>query len=105
MQGGVGDFTHELGRTLADLGHKVHVLTSAPRNTRHATRNTQHATPTVHRVVETWGWGCWRQVLSLARELGLEVLDVQYQAAAYGMHPAINFVPRRHRQYQANQLL
>jgi glycosyltransferase involved in cell wall biosynthesis len=34
-------------------------------------------------------------VVALAQELGLDVLDVQYQAAAYGMHPAINFVPRR----------
>jgi glycosyltransferase involved in cell wall biosynthesis len=33
--------------------------------------------------------------LALAQELGLDVLDVQYQAAAYRMHPAINFVPRR----------
>jgi glycosyltransferase involved in cell wall biosynthesis len=34
-------------------------------------------------------------VLTLAQELELDVLDVQYQAAAYRMHPAINFVPRR----------
>ena len=33
----------------------------------------------------------------LARELGLDVLNVQYQAAAYGMNPAVNFVPRRQR--------
>ena len=121
-QGGVGDFTRELGRELVGLGHEVHVITGewrmangesqignrksqisksanqqiATRNTEHGTRNTQHATPEVfvHRAVEGWGWGCWRQVLALARELELEVLDVQYQAAAYGMHPAINFVPR-----------
>jgi glycosyltransferase involved in cell wall biosynthesis len=30
----------------------------------------------------------------LAEDLDLDVLDVQYQAAAYRMHPAINFVPR-----------
>jgi glycosyltransferase involved in cell wall biosynthesis len=32
--------------------------------------------------------------MALAEDLALDVLDVQYQAAAYGMHPAINFVPR-----------
>jgi glycosyltransferase involved in cell wall biosynthesis len=32
--------------------------------------------------------------MALAEDLGLDVLDVQYQAAAYGMHPAINVVPR-----------
>jgi len=118
-QGGVGDFTRELGRALVELGHQVHVITGgeqiansksanrqigkspnrqiATRNTQHGTRNTEHATSgvVVHRVVESWGWGCWRGGLALARELGLEVLDVQYQAAAFGMHPAVNFVPRR----------
>jgi glycosyltransferase involved in cell wall biosynthesis len=33
-------------------------------------------------------------VLKLARDLNLEVLNVQYQAGAYGMHAAINRVPR-----------
>jgi glycosyltransferase involved in cell wall biosynthesis len=101
-QGGVGDFTTQLGRALAALGHEVHVLTSAPRTTQHATRNTQHVSrlaphesPIVHRRVHGWGWGCWRQVLALAQELELDVLDVQYQAAAYRMHPAINFIPQR----------
>ncbi|HHH40691.1 MAG TPA: glycosyl transferase family 1, partial [Chloroflexi bacterium] len=88
-QGGVGDFTHRLGEALAALGHEVHVLTDI--------RNTQYAISfplTVHRVVPGWGWGCWQRLLALARELSLDVLNVQYQAAAYGMHPAINFVPR-----------
>jgi glycosyltransferase involved in cell wall biosynthesis len=32
--------------------------------------------------------------MALAEDLALDALDVQYQAAAYGMHPAISFVPR-----------
>jgi len=47
-----------------------------------------------HRVVPGWGWGCWRQALPLAKELSLDVLNIQYQAAAYGMHPAVNVIPR-----------
>ncbi len=90
-QGGVGDFTRELGQALAALGHETHVLTSASPTTHHATRNTV----TVHRSIHGWGWKCWKQLLALAGELGLDVLDVQYQAAAYGMRPAINFVPGR----------
>ncbi len=89
-QGGVGDFTLRLGEALTTLGHEVHVLTD--------TRNAQYAVAfslIVHRVILDWGWGCWRRVLGLARELSLDLLDVQYQAAAYGMHPAINFLPRR----------
>ena len=95
MQGGVGDFTRELGQALADLGHEVHVLTGVSSAAPRVSRGAGHVSLTVHRVVDGWGWGCWRQVLAMALELGLEVLDVQYQAAAYGMHPAINFVPRR----------
>jgi len=98
MQGGVGDFTRELGRALAALGHDVHVLTSAPPGTQHTSRFTFHVSRrpvTVHHNVHAWRWGCWRQILALAEDLGLEVLDLQYQAAAYRMHPAINFVPRR----------
>ena len=109
-QGGVGDFTRELGQALAALGHDVHVLTTTPRTTHHAPRFTLHASrstnhesritdhvspPLVHRKIHGWSWGCWNQVLALSEDLGLEVLNLQYQAAAYGMHPAINFVPRR----------
>ncbi|MFQ6100128.1 MAG: glycosyltransferase family 4 protein [Anaerolineae bacterium] len=94
-QGGVGDFTRELGRALVALGHEVHVLTSATRATLHVSRLTSNASPFVHRRVPGWRWGCWRKVLALAEELELEVLNVQYQAAAYRMHPAIHFVPRR----------
>lgn len=96
-QGGVGDFTRELGRGLAALGHQVHVITTSPPSPfpsppRHGERHGDEVT--LHRIVPRWGWGCWRHIMHAARRLHLEVLDVQYQAAAYGMHPAINFLPR-----------
>ncbi len=91
MQGGVGDFTSQLGQALAELGHQVHVVTT---KSQISALKLQDSGVTVHRVVNKWSWKCWKQVLLLADELGLDVLDVQYQAAAYGMHPAINFVPR-----------
>jgi len=112
-QGGVGAFTAQLAQALADLDHTVHVLTSPPRMTYDVSRMTHDASRithpypeqsrgnasqqsvTIHRNVRGWGWRCWREVLALAQELSLDALDVQYQAAAYRMHPAINFVPRR----------
>jgi glycosyltransferase involved in cell wall biosynthesis len=137
----VGDFSSELAKALADLGHSVHIITgvntdmtnesllaqSAPRKAianrrasvkgpslRSGHRRNQPAgrrstvarasestssistggDVVVDRVIKSWGWGCWRRILDLARREGLEVLNVQYQTAAYGMHPAINFVPR-----------
>ena len=92
MQGGVGDFTRELGQTLVELGHEVHVITGRPQT---PDSTPQEAGIVVHRTMDGWGWGCWKRGLALAQELGLQVLNVQYQTAAYGMHPAINFVPRR----------
>jgi glycosyltransferase involved in cell wall biosynthesis len=91
-QGGVGDFTREMGQALVALGHRVHVITGKPQ--------TPHTSPQphgaiIHRVVEGWRWGCWREVLRMVRRERLEILNLQFQTAAYGMHPAINFVPRR----------
>ncbi len=90
MQGGVGDFTAQLAQALAGLGHDVHVLTGRSDEYPPA-RDTCFE---VHRAVEHWKWGCWKQILRVAGEIGLEVLNVQYQAAAYSLHPAINFLPR-----------
>ena len=90
-QGGVGDFTRELGRALAAIGHEVHVLTGEWRMA-----NGEWRGPViVHRSVRGWNWGCWRDILHLDHALRFDVLNVQYQAAAYRMHPAINLLPWR----------
>jgi glycosyltransferase involved in cell wall biosynthesis len=49
----------------------------------------------VHREITSWGWGCWKRIRQIARQERLDVLNVQFQTAAYGMHPAINLVPKR----------
>ncbi|HID86255.1 MAG TPA: glycosyltransferase [Anaerolineae bacterium] len=101
MQGGVGDYTHELGKALAALGIVVSVITSAKarmqgaRSTMQDTGNVHRASCIVHPVIERWDWGCWRRVISIARDVKADILHIQYQAAAYGMHPAINFLPLR----------
>jgi len=92
MQGGVGDFSRELGRALVALGHETHVITGRNQNPQPGSSDPGLA---VHREVEGWGWGCWRQALQVARRLELEMLNLQYQAAAFDMHPAIHFLPRR----------
>jgi glycosyltransferase involved in cell wall biosynthesis len=87
MQGGVGDYTRQLGIALTDLGCKVHVATS----TQASTMDGMH----VHAVMERWDWSTWGVLLDLVRRLQPDVIHIQYQAAAYGMHPAINFWPWR----------
>jgi len=90
-QGGVGDFTHELGQALATLGHEVHVITNASHNTQPTTRNTV----IIHRSVHGWGWDCWRDIIQLHDALRFDIVNIQYQTAAYEMHPAINLLPLR----------
>jgi glycosyltransferase involved in cell wall biosynthesis len=98
MQGGVGAFTHELGVALAHLGHKVHVITrmgSEMNRPLHATCAAGSALPgsslTVHPVAAGWGWRSVRQIMALADRLSLDAVNIQYQAAAFDLHPAINF--------------
>lgn len=87
MQGGVGDYTRELGLALRDLGSEVDVV--GPTQARPVPGLTVHA------LVERWDWRCWGTLLDLVRQREPDVVHVQYQAAAYAMHPAINFWPWR----------
>lgn len=90
MQGGVGDYTREVARALRNLGHSVAVVTSA--------KGTWHEDGlAVFPVVEKWDWSCWGPVTQAVHEFGAEVVHIQYQTAAYGMHPAINLLPLRFR--------
>ncbi len=88
MQGGVGDYTHEMSRAFEAQGHKVWVLVPA------ALRRAYARDPRVLAVVQDWRWGCWRRVRDVLRQVRPDVVNVQYQAAAYDMRvPAINLLP------------
>jgi polysaccharide biosynthesis protein PslF len=87
MQGGVGDYTHELGQALQDLGCEVQVLTSSQAGSARRL--------TVRPVIDRWDWSCWRRILTVVEDYRPDVLHIQYQAAAFAMHPAINLLPRR----------
>lgn len=99
MQGGVGDYSLELARAMVSLGHEVYVLTSDQ-----ATPILDESGIIVQATVSRWGrWGRWnhgelprgeKQAVSWVRENQLDVVNVQYQAAAYDMHAAANFLPR-----------
>ena len=95
MQGGVGDYTREIALALRALGCQVSVVTS--------TRARPVAGLTVHPVIETWNWRSWKAVLDVVRLQQPDVVHIQYQAAAYALHPAINFLPRRLRRLGAGR--
>lgn len=88
MPGGVGDYTQALARALAGRGHDVHVVTSTGVRANAAARE-----PFVHPAMPNWGWlSLWR-LRALARRLRLDVLNLQYQAAAFGLSAPIHFLP------------
>jgi glycosyltransferase involved in cell wall biosynthesis len=97
MQGGVGDCTRELGRALVQLGHQIVVLTSHRAALSPNTPVLSAQEPEVCPIVGRWDWTSWRYVFQTVRAYHSDVLHIQYQTAAYGMHPAINFLPLRFR--------
>ncbi len=84
--GGVGDYTHHLSRRLSDRGVEVAVVCSSAVSTTDGS---------VHIVGGArWDFRLLRYVEALARVLNPHVVHLQYQTAAYGMHPAVNLIPR-----------
>ena len=90
QQGGVGDYTRELASALGHQGADAFVLTGgAP-----VAGDAAGPVP-VERCIRGWGWRAWWDLDHALRRLAPQVVNVQYQAAAYGLHPAINLWPRR----------
>ncbi|MCC6801326.1 MAG: glycosyltransferase [Anaerolineae bacterium] len=86
MQGGVGAFTRILAGELAAQGHELCVLSRA---------ETRSDDPRVKlsASIENWGAGSVFAARRWARERDLDVVNVQYQTAAFGMSPFIHFLP------------
>ena len=95
MQGGVGDYTRRLGQALGALGADVHVLTHVDAGGDHLRLPAAAYEPTVYPLMEQAGWQLWSVVGRVAREIRPDVVHIQYQPAAYGLHGAVNFLPWR----------
>ena len=94
MLGGVGRFTAELARALQAQGAQITVLTD-----KQVPPSAEADAVRVLAQTGGWGWRLLTDIPACAREIGAEWVHVQYQTAAYGMHPAINTLPyflRRH---------
>ncbi len=103
MQGGVGDCTNEIAKALGMCGVECHVLTTdegrrTPERRSGSdggwTTGASESRVQVHRSVRKWDWGCLSIIRRAIRETRADIVHVQYQTAAFGMHPAINFTPR-----------
>lgn len=86
MQGGVGAYTQILARTMADQGHEVHVLAS----TKAAESDPRIVLlPSIRR----WNIASLGEIREWTQKHRLDVVNIQYQTAAYGMSPVIHFIP------------
>jgi glycosyltransferase involved in cell wall biosynthesis len=93
QQGGVGDFTRELARALIAAGHEAQVITTAVGGQPSAASQSQDDTVAVQRAVTSWGMRCWGQIAAVAKPQQLDVLNIQYEPAAYAMQVGVNFLP------------
>lgn len=84
--GGLGDYTQHLAQSLASRGLEPIVLTS----------KSVPAQAGPVRIIPgaRWDFLLLRHAEALARALKPDLLHIQYQTAAYGMHPAVNLLPR-----------
>lgn len=103
MEGGVGAFTEQLGRALKDLGHEVHVITSrlarpadTPRKLSSLREPVAVDFGNLHPRIGRWRWPSLSAVADVVIRYDLEVVNLQYQAAAYNMNSAaIAYLPWR----------
>jgi glycosyltransferase involved in cell wall biosynthesis len=90
QQGGVGDFTRELARALMAAGYEAQVITGGKRQD--AEIKIEDGV-TVQRVINSWGTRCWRQLAGAVRREHFDILNIQYEPAAYAMQVGVNFLP------------
>ena len=103
LEGGVGAFTEQLARALAARGHEVHVITSkrarppgAPRQLTAVFEPVALDYGLLHPRIGRWRWPSLSTIADIVLRYELQVVNVQYQAAAYNMRAvAVHFLPWR----------
>jgi len=91
QQGGVGDFTRELARAFHAAGHEAQVITGS--NRQDAGSKIQEDGVLVQRTISTWSVRCWEQIADVVQREHFDVLNIQYEPAAYAMQVGVNFLP------------
>ncbi|MBK9751189.1 MAG: glycosyltransferase family 4 protein [Chloroflexi bacterium] len=84
MQGGIGAYTRILAHSVAALGHEVHVLSRV---------GSTEDEPAIHLdpLIGTWDVRSLGAIRAWAR--GVDVVNLQYQTAAFDMSPIVHFLP------------
>ncbi len=90
-QGGVGDYTALLSSSMQEQGARVTVLTRGDHDL--STEDQPSGKVSVLRVMRGWGFTSWPRMASAVARYRPQIVQIQYQAAAYAMHPAVNLLP------------
>ena len=85
MQGGVGAFSQILARGIARRGHDVQLFSE---------RRARSVDPPLSGSTATWGPTSPLAIRRWAKGRRLELVNLQFQTAAYAMSPWIHFLPR-----------
>ncbi|MEP7189856.1 MAG: glycosyltransferase family 4 protein [Roseiflexaceae bacterium] len=95
--GGIGDYTRRLGQALVERGQRVLVFTIADCRLQIIDLDGSILNPKskIQNLKSNWGWRISRDVRAALQQTRPDILHIQYQTGAYGMHPAINFLPWR----------
>lgn len=86
MQGGVGAYSQILARRFAAQGHQVYIFSS------HEAQNRDKGILLTNQV-EKWNLAAVRMIGTWARDLALDIVNVQFQTAAYRMSAWVHFLP------------
>jgi glycosyltransferase involved in cell wall biosynthesis len=87
MQGGVGAFSRELASALVQQGHRLYILTDV--------RASDSAEPGIEIEGIRGGWNraSLIQARRWARSNRLDMINIQYEAAAFQMAPLVHWLP------------
>jgi len=97
LEGGVGDFTRELGMALHTEGHEIHILTTQMNDRQPSP--VQEDALAIYRDIYDWDRSTHAEITRWINTLALDVVNIQYQAAAYQMRGGINFYPRAQKRH------
>ncbi|MEZ4667501.1 MAG: glycosyltransferase family 4 protein [Anaerolineae bacterium] len=86
MEGGVGAYTRILAEELSRLGQKVLIFSCIK------AQSVNPDIPVVH-TVRTWNLGSLLAVREWTKTNEIDIVNIQFQTAAYGMSPWIHFLP------------
>lgn len=87
MQGGIGAYTYILAKEMVIQGAEVAIFSSTK-------AQGSSDTISVTNAAKTWNITSVRGIHRWAKEHQIDVLNIQFQTAAYGMSPWIHFLPQ-----------